>query len=282
MNHTGPGGEECDWCKKPRVKNLVTRSLECRFMNRPASSPPACGPVRINGKKIVLIFVKIIFLTKYFNSWILFNILADMRWSCCGGVEVGGEGCTGTWLKKIIKIKIIQCCGAASSWIRLTDPALGKANDAALWLRLLSPLASANSATCKIWCILMRLRPQQWHSSLRLQQWRSPFAALAPQHWFQPSISFGHRNQTISRRWAYIISRRPSHGHLARRCCPQAFLRIFPEVTYIRTIGNSTLLKIYTLPNHTITIGTQLLGLLYGRGASFVQKWSMPWMSANI
>jgi hypothetical protein len=82
-----------------------------------------------------------------------------------------------------------------------------------------------------------------------------------------------HRNQTISRKGAYIIS----HGHLAHRCCPQAFLRIFPEVTYIRTVGNSTLLKIYTLPNHTITIGvwileTQLLGLLYGGGASFVQK----------
>jgi hypothetical protein len=68
-----------------------------------------------------------------------------------------------------------------------------------------------------------------------------------------------------------------------------AFLRIFSEVTYtgIRTVRNSTLLKIYTLPNHTITIGvcileTQLLGLLYGGGASFVQKWSMPWMSANI
>jgi hypothetical protein len=96
-----------------------------------------------------------------------------------------------------------------------------------------------------------------------------------------------HRNQTISRRWANIISRRPSHGHLARRCCPQAFLRIFSEVTYIRTVRNSTLLKIYTLPNQTITIGvciseTQLLGLLYGRGASFVQKCSMPWMSANI
>jgi hypothetical protein len=47
------------------------------------------------------------------------------------------------------------------------------------------------------------------------------------------------------------------------------------------------MLKIYTLPNQTITIGvcileTQLLGLLYVRGASFVQKWSMPWMSANI
>jgi hypothetical protein len=27
---------------------------------------------------------------------------------------------------------------------------------------------------------------------------------------------------------------------------------------------------------------TQLLGLLYGGGASFVQKWSMPRMSANI
>jgi hypothetical protein len=67
----------------------------------------------------------------------------------------------------------------------------------------------------------------------------------------------------------------------------QGFLRIFSEVTYIRTVGNSTLLKIYILPNHTITIGvcileTQLLGLLYGGGASFVQKWPMPWMSANI
>jgi hypothetical protein len=101
------------------------------------------------------------------------------------------------------------------------------------------------------------------------------------------TLGTGHRNQTISRRWAYIISRRPSHGHLARRCCPKAFLRIFSEVTYIRTLGNSTLVKIYTLPNQTITIGvcileTQLLGLLYGRGASFVQKWSMPWISANI
>jgi hypothetical protein len=80
------------------------------------------------------------------------------------------------------------------------------------------------------------------------------------------------------------ISRRPSHGQL--RCCPQAFLRIFYKVTYIRTVENSSLLKIYTLPNHTIIIGvcileTQLLGLLYGGGASFVQKWSMPWMSAN-
>jgi hypothetical protein len=96
-----------------------------------------------------------------------------------------------------------------------------------------------------------------------------------------------HRNQTISRRWVNIISRRPNHGHLARRCCPQAFLRIFSEVTYIRTLRNSTLLQIYTLPNQTITIGvcileTHLLGLLYGRGASFVQKCSMPWMSANI
>jgi hypothetical protein len=36
-----------------------------------------------------------------------------------------------------------------------------------------------------------------------------------------------HRNQTISRKGANIISRRPSHGHLARRCGPQAFLRIF-------------------------------------------------------
>jgi hypothetical protein len=30
-----------------------------------------------------------------------------MRWSCCGGVEVGGEGCTGMALKiKKIKIKV--------------------------------------------------------------------------------------------------------------------------------------------------------------------------------
>jgi hypothetical protein len=87
----------------------------------------------------------------------------------------------------------------------------------------------------------------------------------------------------------YIISRRPSHGQIERRCCPQASLRIFSEVTYIRTVRNSTWLKIYKIPvpNHTITIGvcileTQLHGLLYGGGASFVQKWSMPWMSANI
>jgi hypothetical protein len=47
------------------------------------------------------------------------------------------------------------------------------------------------------------------------------------------------------------------------------------------------MLKIYTLPNHTITIGvcileTQRVGLFNGGGASCVQKWSMPWMSANI
>jgi hypothetical protein len=46
------------------------------------------------------------------------------------------------------------------------------------------------------------------------------------------------------------------------------------------------MLKIYTLPNHTITIGVCILGpqlftLLYGCGASFGRKWSMPWMSAN-
>jgi hypothetical protein len=120
-------------------------------------------------------------------------------------------------------------------------------------------------------------------------------ALLHHAHWFFPvemgstcvCVGAGHRNQTISRKGANIISRRPSHGQFERRCCPQAFLRIFSEVTYIRTVGNSTLLNIYTLPNHTITIGvcileTQLLGLLYGGGASFVQKWSMPWMSANI
>jgi hypothetical protein len=78
-----------------------------------------------------------------------------------------------------------------------------------------------------------------------------------------------HRNQNINRKGAYIISRRPSHGQCERRCCHQAFLRIFSEVTYtgIRTVGNSTMFKIYTLPNHTITIGvcileTQLSSLL--------------------
>jgi hypothetical protein len=49
----------------------------------------------------------------------------------------------------------------------------------------------------------------------------------------------------------------------------------------------STLLKIYTLPNHTITIGvcnleTQLSSLLYGRGASFGQKCHAMWMSVNL
>jgi hypothetical protein len=105
--------------------------------------------------------------------------------------------------------------------------------------------------------------------------------------WKNCTVYPEHRNQSISRKGAYIISRRGSHGHLACRCCPQAFLRIFSEVTYIRSVGNSSLSKIYTLPNHTITIGvyileTQLLGLLYGGGASFVQKWSMPWISPNI
>ncbi|XP_023345132.1 uncharacterized protein LOC111714292 [Eurytemora carolleeae] len=37
-----------------------------RFFNTPSTSPPPCGPVRIN----------------------------DMRWSCCKGPEIGGEGCT--------------------------------------------------------------------------------------------------------------------------------------------------------------------------------------------
>jgi hypothetical protein len=45
--------------------------------------------------------------------------------------------------------------------------------------------------------------------------------------------------------------------------------------------------KFYFVKNLYITIGvcileTQLLGLLYGGDASFVQKLSMPWMSANI
>jgi hypothetical protein len=98
-----------------------------------------------------------------------------------------------------------------------------------------------------------------------------------------------HRKRsTVYIRGSYI-SRRPSHGQFERRCCYQALLRIFSEVTYIRTVGNSTLLKIYTLPNHTITTGVycvlwRLNSQAYnmGCGASFGQKWSMPWMSANI
>jgi hypothetical protein len=100
------------------------------------------------------------------------------------------------------------------------------------------------------------------------------------------TLRYNRRNQTINRKGAYRISRRPSHGQFERRCCPQAFLPIFSEVTYLMTVGNSTLLKIYALPNHTIPIGvcileTQLLGLLYDGGASFVQIWSMQWMAAN-
>jgi hypothetical protein len=53
------------------------------------------------------------------------------------------------------------------------------------------------------------------------------------------------------------------------------------------TLPNHTITIGYTLPNHTITIGvcnleTQLSSLLYGLGASFGQKWSMPRMSAII
>jgi hypothetical protein len=55
------------------------------------------------------------------------------------------------------------------------------------------------------------------------------YCNLTPPHSFCLSSCFlfcfhlNHRNQTISRKGANIISRRPSHGHLARRCCPQAF-----------------------------------------------------------
>jgi hypothetical protein len=50
-----------------------------------------------------------------------------------------------------------------------------------------------------------------------------------------------------------------------------------PEVDIV-CIGAKT---VAFLSEHRI-LETQLLGLLYGGGASFVQKWSMPWMSANI
>jgi hypothetical protein len=65
----------------------------------------------------------------------------------------------------------------------------------------------------------------------------------------------------------------------------RTFLRIFSEVTYIRTVGTSTMLKIYTLPNHTITsvyFRDNSLAYYMAAGASFVRKWSVPWMSANI
>jgi hypothetical protein len=59
----------------------------------------------------------------------------------------------------------------------------------------------------------------------------------------QTAGGLSHRNQTIRRKGAYIISRRPNHGQFECRCCHQAFLRIFSELTYIRTVGNSTMLK---------------------------------------
>jgi hypothetical protein len=55
-------------------------------------------------------------------------------------------------------------------------------------------------------------------------------------------------------------------------------LRIFSEVTNIRTVGNSTLLKIYTLPNHTITVGVCILyGSLADTGANVVNLASPGW-----
>jgi hypothetical protein len=97
------------------------------------------------------------------------------------------------------------------------------------------------------------------HSSELLLSVQNEIENIQLQAGLETIMASGHKNKTISRKGANIISRRPSHGHLARRCCPQAFLRIFSEVTYIRTVGNSTLLKIYTLPNHTITIGVCII-----------------------
>jgi hypothetical protein len=65
----------------------------------------------------------------------------------------------------------------------------------------------------------------------------------------------------------------------------QGFLRIYSEITI--TVGNSTLLQIYTLPKHTLTIGmciieTQRSSLLYNCGASIRPKGPMLWMSVVI
>jgi hypothetical protein len=107
-----------------------------------------------------------------------------------------------------------------------------------------------------------------WQQCFSLKQQIAPRSLLRICPLFV--LGFIHRNHTTSRKGANIISRRPSHGHLARRCCPQAFLRIFSEVTYIRTVGNSTLLKIYTLPNHTNTIGMCILETQLGCPAKLV------------
>jgi hypothetical protein len=68
-----------------------------------------------------------------------------------------------------------------------------------------------------------------------------------------------HRNQTINRKGAYILADVLAMDNSNVGAATRLFLRIFSEVTYIRTVGNSTVLKIYTLPNHTITIGMCIL-----------------------
>jgi hypothetical protein len=50
----------------------------------------------------------------------------------------------------------------------------------------------------------------------------------------------------VYRRWSSILADVLAMDNLHVGAAPQAFLRIFSEVTYIRTVGNSTLLKIYT------------------------------------
>jgi hypothetical protein len=65
------------------------------------------------------------------------------------------------------------------------------------------------------------------------------------------------------------------------------FFQIFTEITFISAVGNSTFLKSYTLPDHTITIGlfiieTKRSSLLYCCGASTRPKGPMQWMSAVI
>jgi hypothetical protein len=47
----------------------------------------------------------------------------------------------------------------------------------------------------------------------------------------------------VYRRWSYILADVLAMDNLHVGAAPRAFLRIFSEVTYIRTVGNSTLLK---------------------------------------
>jgi hypothetical protein len=86
---------------------------------------------------------------------------------------------------------------------------------------------------------------------------------------------------TLNRELMYIAGVRAMDSLVWWCCPPQGFLRIFSEIIYIRTVGNFTLLKIYTLPNHTITIAvyywdSHMVVIMYGCGTSItiLSMWS--------